>query len=73
MPNSDPLHGGESHDFKTTTMADTIIKPFHPAKTFFNISVNIGQIYIGFEADTPEKCKQHAHSMRLSDKDLVKK
>ena len=42
-------------------------------KTFFDISVNTGQICMGFEAEIPEKLKQQAHRMRLSDKDLVKK
>ena len=30
-------------------------------KTFFDISVNTDQISMGFEADTREKLKQHAH------------
>ena len=42
-------------------------------KTFFDISVNTGQICKEFKADTLEKRQQHAHRMRLSDKDLVKK
>ena len=29
--------------------------PVDSGKTFFNISVNTGQIDMGFEADTPEK------------------
>ena len=46
-------HGGESRDFKTTTMADTIEKnPIDSGKTFCYISVNTGQICMGFEADT---------------------
>ena len=36
-------------------MTDTILKPFDSGKTFFDISVNAGQICMGFEADTPEK------------------
>ena len=48
-------HGGESHDFKITTMADTIVKPVDSGKTFFDNSVNTGQICMGFEADTSEK------------------
>ena len=48
-------HGGESSEFKTTTMADTIEKPFDSGKTFFDISVNTGQICMGFEANTLEK------------------
>ena len=48
-------HGGESPDFKTTTMADHIEKkPVDSGKTFFETSVNTGQICMGFEADTPE-------------------
>ena len=48
-------HGaGESCDFKTTTMADTIEKPVDSGKTFFDISINTDQIGIGFEANTPE-------------------
>ena len=46
---------GESCDFKTTTMADTIEKTVNSGKTLFDISVNTGQICMGFEADTPEK------------------
>ena len=47
--------------------------PINSGKTFLDISVNTGQICLGFEADTPQKRQQHAHCMRLSDKDLVKK
>ena len=47
--------------------------PVNSGKTFFDISVNTGQICMGFEADTPEKRQQHAHCMGLSVKDLVKK
>ena len=65
-------HGGESHDFKTITMADTIEKHCQ-FKTFFDISVNTGQICMRFEAYTPRRNPQHTHRMRLSDKDLVKK
>ena len=32
-------------------MADTIGNPVDSGKTFFNISVNTGQICMGFEAD----------------------
>ena len=42
-------------------------------QAFFDISVNTGQICMGFEADTPKKWQQQAHCMRLSDKNLVKK
>ena len=42
-------------------------------RTFFDISVKISQICMCVEADTPEKVQQHAHCMRLSDKDLVNK
>ena len=52
-------------------MADTIEKNIDSGKTFFDISVNTGQICIGFEADTLKKWQQHAHCMWLSDKDLV--
>ena len=48
-------HSGESHDFRTTTMADTSQPTVHSGKTFFDISVNTGQIAMGFEAVTPEK------------------
>ena len=48
-------------------------KPLDSGKTFFNISVNTGQICMGFEADTTEKRKQHVYLMGLSDNDLVKK
>ena len=50
-------------------MADTI----DSGKIFFHISDITGQICMGFEVDTPEKGQQHAHCIRLSDKDLVKK
>ena len=45
---------GESRDFKTTTMADTIKNTVDSGKTFFDISGNTGQIYMGFKADTRE-------------------
>ena len=63
-------HGRESRDFKTTTMADTIEKTDDSCKTVFDISVNTGQICMGFKV---EKWQQQAHCRRLSDKDLVKK
>ena len=47
--------------------------PVVSGNTFFYISINTGQICMGFEADTLEKRQQHAHCMQLSDKDLVKK
>ena len=48
--------------------------PINSGKTFLDISVNTGQICLCFEADIPpKKRQQHAHCMRLSDKDLVKK
>ena len=53
-------HGGESCDFKTTTMADTNENPIDSGKTFFDISVNTDQIGMGYEADIPEKFQQHA-------------
>ena len=40
-------------------------------KTFFYISIDTGQIRIGFKAGTPEKLQKLAHLMRLSDKGLV--
>ena len=52
---SENSYNGESRDVKTTTMADTIENPVDLGKTFFNITVNTDQIYMGFEADTPEK------------------
>ena len=67
------MHGGESRDFKTTIWRISLKKPVDSGKTFIDISVNTGQICKGFEADTPEKLQQHAHCMRLLDKDLVKK
>ena len=48
-------YDGESRDLKTTTMADTIENTVDLGKTFFNISVNTDQIYMGFDADTQEK------------------
>ena len=36
-------------------------------KTFFDISINTGQIWMGFKAGALEKWQQHAHRMRLSD------
>ena len=48
-------HGGESRNLKTTTMAETIEKTVDSGKTLFDISVDTGQICMGFEADTPEK------------------
>ena len=48
------FHSGESRDFKTT-MADTIEKRVNSGKTFFYISINIDQIGMGFEADTPKE------------------
>ena len=47
--------------------------PFNSGKTVFDISVSIGQIGMGFEADTPKKWQQYAQRMWLSDKNLVKK
>ena len=46
--------GGESRDFKTATMADTIEKPVDSGKTFFDMFINTDQICMGFKADTPE-------------------
>ena len=37
--------------------------PVDSGKTFFDISVNTGQIGMWFKADTPEKRHQHAHHM----------
>ena len=54
-------------------MAETIEKTVDSGKTLFDISVDTGQICMGFEADTPEKGQLQAFCMRLSDKDLVKK
>ena len=48
-------HGGESRDLKT---ADTIEKNVDSGNTFFDSSVNTGQICKGFEADTPENWEQ---------------
>ena len=47
----------------------------YSGKTFFDISVNTGQICMGFEADTPENDSnmEHANCMGVSDKNLVKK
>ena len=50
------IHGRESsREIKATTMADTIEKPVDSDKTFFDISVDNGQICKGLETDTPEK------------------
>ena len=43
---ADPGQDGESHDFKTTTMADTIEKNVDSGKTFFDFSVNTSQIWV---------------------------
>ena len=43
--------------------------PVYSGKTFFDYSVNTGQIDMGFGADTPEKRPQHAHCMRLTVKE----
>ena len=48
-------HDRESRDFKTITTSYTIEKPVDSGETFVDISVNTGQICMGFEADTPEK------------------
>ena len=49
-------HRGETRDFKTTTMADTIEKkPVDSGKRFFDISINTGQICMGVEAVIREK------------------
>ena len=48
-------------------------QPVDLSKTFFDISVNTGQISMGFEADIPEKRQKNAQSIRLLEKDLVKK
>ena len=42
---------GEDTAENQTTMADTIEKPVDSGKTVFGISVNTGQICMGFEAD----------------------
>ena len=53
---------------------DTIEKPRRFRRDFyFDISVNTGHIWMGFERDTPEKRPQHANHLRVSDKDLVRK
>ena len=36
-------------------------KPLDLGKTFFDSSVNIGQIFMKFEVDTPEKRKQRVN------------
>ena len=41
---SDPVQGGESHEFKTTIKTDTFEKTIDLGSTFFEISVNTGQI-----------------------------
>ena len=46
-------------------------KTVDSGKTFFDISVNTGQICMGSKADTLEKGHQHAHIIVFSDKDLV--
>ena len=67
-------HSEKSLNFLTTTKANTIKKnPANSGKTFFDISVNTGQICMGFKADTPEKWQQQANHKQLLDKDLVKK
>ena len=43
-------HSGESRDFQTTIMADTIENTVDSGKTFFDIYFNTGQICMGFEA-----------------------
>ena len=58
---------------QNTNMADTIENPINSGKTFFDSFVDIGQISLGFEADTSESWQQHAHCMRLTDKNLIKK
>ena len=57
----------------STTMADTIENTVDSGMTFFDISVKAGQIYMALEADIPGERPQHAHCMRLFDKDLVNK
>ena len=46
-------------------------KQSNQVRLSFDISINPGQICMGFEADTPERLQQRAHCMRLSDQDLV--
>ena len=48
------------------------LKTVDSGNTFFNISVNNGQICMGYEANILAKWQQQAHCMRLKDKDLVK-
>ena len=49
-------NGGETRDFKTQKRVQIPLKtPIDPGKAFFDISVNTGQIFMGFGADTPEK------------------
>ena len=50
-------HGGESRDFKTARIADTIEKSIDSGKTFFDISINSDQICTGFKVDAPGKLK----------------
>ena len=40
-------------------------------KTLFDISVNIGQICMRFEADTPQKLLKYAHLSKFPDKKLI--
>ena len=52
-------------------MADVRYKPYDSDNNFFDISVNTGQICIGFEVDKLKNYKKHVHLIRLLDKDLV--
>ena len=61
-------HGGESRDFKTKQWRKPLKKNVDSGKTFFDISINTGQIHMGFEAETLEN-----DSDRHMDEDLVKK
>ena len=52
-------------------MADTCQKLLDSDKPLFDISVNTGQISMGFKADTLEKLQKYANFIRLLDKYLV--
>ena len=49
-------HCGESHDIKILKNGRFLSKPLDSGKSFIDISVNTGQICMGFETGTSENC-----------------
>ena len=55
------VENDQSRDFRGLKNGGFLSKSLDSGKTLFDISVNIDQIDMGFEADTMGKRKEHVH------------